>query len=54
MLANPPLRGFAQHLLALGKTKMCVVGAVMRKLLHQAHGVLKHNRPFDPNDAPTT
>jgi len=50
--ANPLLRVFAQRLLAAGKPKMAVIGAVMRKLLHQAHGVLKHNRPFDPNYAP--
>jgi transposase len=50
--ANPILREFAQRLLTAGKPKMAVVGAVMRKLLHQAHGVLKHNRPFDPNYAP--
>lgn len=54
MRANPLLRSFAQKLLEAGKPKMCVVGAVMRKLLHQAHGVLKHNRPFDPNYPPTT
>ena len=52
--ANPLLRVFAQRLLAAGKPKMAVVGAVMRKLLHQAHGVLKHNQPFDPNYAPAT
>ena len=52
--ANPILRVFAQRLLAAGKPKMSVVGAVMRKLLHQAHGVLKHNQPFDPNYAPPT
>jgi transposase len=52
--ANPILREFAARLLASGKPKMAVVGAVMRKLLHQAHGVLKHNRPFDPNYVPTT
>ena len=52
--ANPLLRTFAQRLLAAGKPKMAVVGAVMRKLLHQAHGVLKQNRPFDPNYASTS
>ena len=52
--ANPILRAFATRLLAAGKPKMAVVGAVMRKLLHQAHGVLKHNRPFDPNYGATT
>lgn len=52
--ANPILRAFAARLLAAGKPKMAVVGAVMRKLLHQAHGVLKHNHPFDPNYGATT
>jgi hypothetical protein len=33
---------------------MVIVGAVMRKLLHQAYGVLKHGQPFDPHYAPTT
>jgi hypothetical protein len=28
---------------------MVVIAAVMRKLLHLAFGVLKHQRPFDPN-----
>ena len=52
--ANPILREFATRLLAAGKPKMAVVGAVMRKLLHQAHGVLKNNKPFDPNYAPAS
>lgn len=54
MRCNPILRLFAQRLLERGKPKMAVVGAVMRKLLHQAHGVLKHGQPFNPNYAPTT
>jgi hypothetical protein len=32
---------------------MAVVGAVMRKLLHQAYGVLKHGQPFNPHYAST-
>jgi transposase len=52
MRCNPILREFAQRLGGRGKPKMAVVGAVMRKLLHQAHGVLKHGQPFDPNYAP--
>jgi len=52
--AEPNRRESAARRLAAGKPKMAVIGAVMRKLLHQAHGVLKHNRPFDPNDAPAT
>jgi len=52
MRFNPILREFAQRLLERGKPKMAVVGAVMRKLLHQAYGVLKHNQPFNPNWVP--
>ena len=53
MRANPLLRVFAGRLLAAGKPKMTVVGAVMRKLLHQAYGVLKNATPFNPNLEPT-
>lgn len=49
MRHNPVLRAFAQRLLAAGKPKLVVIAAVMRKLLHLAFGVLKHQRPFDPN-----
>jgi hypothetical protein len=27
---------------------MSVIGAVMRKLVHLAYGVLKNGKPFDP------
>jgi hypothetical protein len=30
-----------------GKTPLQGVCAVMRKLLHAIHGMLKHNEPFD-------
>lgn len=46
---NPILKPFAERLLKAGKSKMCVIGAVMRKLLHLAYGVLKSGQPFDPN-----
>ena len=36
-----------------GKSKMSVIGAVMRKLMHIAYGVLKSGRPFDPQIAKT-
>jgi hypothetical protein len=39
---------FAGRLAAAGKQKMVIVAAVMRKLLHQAYGVLKHKCRFDP------
>ena len=32
-----------------GKSKMAVIGAAMRKLIHLAYGVLKTGVPFDPN-----
>jgi hypothetical protein len=28
---------------------MSVIGAVMRKLIHLAYGVLKTGKPFDPD-----
>jgi len=46
---NPPLRAFAQRLSAAGKPKMAIVCAVMRKLIHVAFGVLKHQQPFNPS-----
>jgi len=48
---NPIIQSFRQRLLNNGKSKMVVVGAMMRKLLHIAYGLLKHNKPFDPNYA---
>lgn len=46
---NPILHAFAQRLLATGKSKMQVVAAVMRKLLHLVFGILKSGHPFDPH-----
>lgn len=48
MRHNPLLKAFAQRLLERGKLKMQVIGALMRKLLHLAYGILKSQRPFDP------
>ena len=45
---NGVIRNFAARLRANGKCEKVIIGAVMRKLLHIAFGVLKHNRPFDP------
>lgn len=39
---------FENKLLKNGKAKMTIVGAIMRKLLHIAYGILKTNKPFDP------
>jgi len=39
----------ATPLLAAGKPKMQVVGAVMHKLIRIIFGVLKSAQPFDPD-----
>ena len=39
---------FRQRLAAAGKPPMLIIGAMMRKLIHIAFGVLKSGRPFDP------
>lgn len=48
---NPLIRAMGERLRARGKSKMLIVGAAMRKLLHLAFGVLKSGQPFDPNFA---
>jgi transposase len=45
---SPFMQQWANGLRERGKSKLSVVGAVMRKLLHLAYGVLKTNQPFDP------
>jgi len=35
--------------LKAGKSKMLIVVAAMRKLIHIIYGVLKNKRPFDPD-----
>lgn len=49
MKHNPILKAFAERLLKAGKTNLCVIGAVMRKILHLVFGILKSRQPFDPN-----
>jgi transposase len=46
---NPVITAFGLRLSAAGKSKMLIVGAAMRKLLHLAYGVLKSRRAFDPH-----
>lgn len=48
MRHNPLIQAFVARLQQRGKSKMAIVGAVMRKLLHLAYGVIKSGRPFDP------
>jgi transposase len=44
---EPHVQAFYEKLLARGKTKMQANVAVMRKLLHAIHGMLKHDRDFE-------
>ncbi|MDR2240918.1 MAG: IS110 family transposase [Zoogloeaceae bacterium] len=41
-------RRFRQRLAAAGKPPMLIIGAMMRKLIHVAFGVLKSRKPFNP------
>jgi transposase len=50
---NPIAVALRERLQAKGKHKMVIVGAVMRKLLHLAYGVLKTRQPFRPDFAQT-
>ena len=44
---DPHVKAYFQHLVDNGKLPLQAVCAVMRKLLHAIHGMLKHNLPFD-------
>jgi transposase len=41
-------QAWARGLAERGKSKMSIICAVMRKLVHLAYGVLKSGKPFDP------
>jgi transposase len=45
---SPFFQAWAEGLRQRGKSKMSVICAVMRKLVHLAYGVLKSGQPFDP------
>jgi transposase len=45
---SPFFQAWAEGLRERGKCKMSVICAVMRKLIHLAYGVLKSEKPFDP------
>jgi transposase len=45
---SPFFQQWAEGLRRRGKSKMAVIGAAMRKLVHLAYGVLKTGKPFDP------
>lgn len=46
---NPALKKVYLDLIARGKSKMAALGALMRRLVHIAFGMLKHNTPFNPD-----
>lgn len=46
---NPIIKSFCRRLESVGKKKMVIVCAAMRKLLRIIFGVLKNRIPFDPN-----
>jgi len=54
MRFNPVVRDFCRRLLENDqhKSKLAIVGAAMRKLLHIAFGVLKHRQLFNSNHQP--
>jgi transposase len=41
------VNAYYQHLLDNGKLPLQAICAIMRKLLHAIHGMLKHDKPFD-------
>jgi transposase len=49
MRFKPIVQALVERLQTKGKNRMTIVGAVMRKLVHLAYGVLKHRKPFDPD-----
>jgi transposase len=44
---DPHVNAYSQHLKDNGKKPLQALCAVMRKLLHAIHGMLKDNKPFD-------
>lgn len=49
---NPILNAFAERLLANGMAKKAVICAVMHKLTHLIYGVIRTEKPFDPDYLP--
>jgi len=48
---NPDIKALYERLCAKGKAKKAALGAAMRKLVHLCFGVLKSQRPYQPNYA---
>ena len=48
---NPDIAAQYHRLTARGQPKMSALAAAMRKLVHIAFGVLKHQQPYQPQIA---
>jgi len=48
---NPDIAAQYRRLTERGKSSMSALGAAMRKLVHIAYGVLKHQTPYQPQGA---
>jgi transposase len=48
---NPDVQALYERLLAADKTKMCALGAAMRKLVHICYGVVKNQTPYQAQSA---
>ena len=51
MKYNPLMQALRERMAKTGHSKMAIIGAIMRKLLHLAYGVIKTGKPFDSNYA---
>ena len=51
MKYNPLMQALRERMAKTGHSTMAIIGAVMRKLLHLAYGVIKTGKPFDPHHA---
>ena len=51
--SNPLIKPLCDRIVREGRPKMVAIVAAMRKLLHLAYGVLKHDRPFNPSHPST-
>jgi transposase len=50
---NPDIQALYERLLAADKTKMCALGAAMRKLVHICYGVVKNQTPYQAQTIPS-
>ena len=50
---NPDIKDLYERLLAADKSKMCALGAAMRKLVHICYGVVKNQTPYQAQTIPS-